>query len=123
MGSEKKGLELLQRIQHNLERSRCEIQSPGSLMGESGKNHVFSLVATRKGFSDRIGLDIMQKDNPLGQIAQIGAKKVDLKNTAFGLICEKAQREEVKEFAKLYRIKLITEDELDEYTREILKVH
>ena len=123
LGSEKKGLELLQRIQHNLERSRCETQSPGSLMGESGKNHVFSLVATRKGFSDRIGLDIMQKDNPLGQIAQIGAKKVDLKNTAFGLICEKAQREEVKEFAKLYRIKLITEDELDEYTREILKVH
>ena len=114
---ENKGLELLQKTRKELEINNWIVLSPGSLVGDSGKKHTFSLTASNNG--SRVGVDIIDEENLSGQVLKMGAKKVDLPQTEVFLICEKKPEGETENLAKIYRIKLVQESEIGDFIKKL----
>ncbi len=113
-------LEKSNAIKSSLELSGWHVQAPGSLTGSSGLEHTFNLVATNPEHSgDSIAIDILIEETAFNHIIRLGAKSMDLKPTMLLLSSGKPFKEQERDLAKLYGIKLVYDEKTDSIAEKI----
>ena len=114
--SEQSNLEFLQAVRNSFAEHGWIVDSPGTIKGNSGKNHTFNLVTYNpKNPEKKYAVDLLEDDAPLGQIIRMQPKKIDLTNTQIVVISKKPLEGEVESLAKLYMIQIIGESDLDTF--------
>jgi sugar-specific transcriptional regulator TrmB len=113
-------LERSNAIKSSLELSGWHVQAPGSLTGSSGLEHTFNLVATNPERSrESIAIDILIEETAFNHIIRLGAKSMDLKPTMLLLSSGKPFKEQERDLAKLYGIKLVHDEKTDMIAEKI----
>jgi len=113
-------LERTNAIKSSLELSGWHVEAPGSLTGSSGLEHPFNLVATKPERSgESIAIDILLEDTAFNHIIRLGAKSMDLKPTMLLLSSGKPFKEQERDLAKLYGIKLVYDEKTDTIAEKI----
>lgn len=113
-------LERSNAIKSSLELSGWHVEAPGSLTGSSGLEHPFNLVATNPDRSgESIAIDILLEETAFNHIIRLGAKSMDLKPTMLLLSSGKPFKEQERDLAKLYGIKLVYDEKTDTIAKKI----
>ena len=113
-------LEKSNAIKSSLELSGWHVESPGSLAGSSGVEHSFNLVATNQNRPEiTMAIDILLEETAFNHIIRLGAKSMDLKPTMLLLSSGKPFKEQERNLAKLYGIKLVYDEKTDTIAEKI----
>lgn len=100
--------EILKVVKDAIEKAGCSVVTPGGLVGKSGVEHPFSLVANNPDAPDEpFALDLLPEGEAFGSLIELSVKGADLKPAAICLASMKPLKREEVDLAELYGIKLI----------------
>lgn len=119
LGLQRDAMDVLQKTGSILSESDWSVESPGILAGNSGVNHMFNLVAKHPENPERLAFDLIDEENPSGNVAMTGTKKVDLTKVKVIMIFSRPVGKEVEDLAKLFGIQLVGEADLEEFLQGI----
>lgn len=100
--------EILEVVKDAIEKAGCSVVIPGGLVGKSGMEHSFSLVANNPDAPDEpFALELLHEGETFGSLIELSVKGADLKPAAICLASMKPLKREEIDLAELYGIKLI----------------
>ena len=111
--------EALDLIKSSLIEYGWEVESPGQIMGASGVNYNFNLVA-RKGSPEMMfGMDLLLEEKAFNHIIRMSARKIDLKPTKILIASKNPFETGEQEIAELYGVELVFESDLIKMAEKI----
>ena len=112
--------DILEKIEDALIKNGWDVETPGTMIGDSGTEHTFNLVASNSSHpTNKVAFDVLHEEKPMAQIAGIGAKKIDLKNEKIWAVSPDGIGEQEKSMARLYGLQLIGLSELENLHQKI----
>lgn len=116
---------LLAPVKKALEQLQYETSMPGKLIGESGAEHQFSIVALKNsnGKNEVIVLDAVSSNDAVDEtpVAAMFAKIFDAKPSKAFLIAIPKMNDNGKKLAQLYKINVIEAEKIDEASTKIIE--
>ena len=119
--SQREYLENLNEIKATMELGGWQVESPGILMGQSGVEHTFNLVASNPEKPERVlAIDILLEETAFNHIIRLGARNMDLKHLTLMLASRRGFEKQEEELASLYGIELVFKENAEKLAQEIV---
>jgi hypothetical protein len=116
---------LLAPVKKLLEDLQYKVSMPGKLVGESGAEHQFSIVALKNlgEINETLVLDAVSSNDTVNEtpVAAMFAKIFDAKPTKAFLIATPKMNQNGKKLAQLYKINVIEAEKIDEAATKLLE--
>jgi hypothetical protein len=121
LASQREYLENLNEIKSTMDLKGWKVESPGLLVGQSGVEHTFNLVASNPGNPERVlAIDVLLEETAFNHIIRLGARNMDLKPRTLILVSRRRFGEQEEELASLYGIELVSSESVEKLAREIV---
>jgi len=121
LASQREYLENLNEIKATMELKGWRVESPGTLVGQSGVEHTFNLVASNPENPERVlAIDILLEETAFNHIIRLGARNMDLKPRTLMLVSRREFGKQEEELASLYGIKLVFNESAEKLAQEIM---
>jgi len=121
LASQREYLENLNEIKATMDLNGWEVESPGRLVGQSGAEHTFNLVASNPENPGRVlAIDVLLEETAFNHIIRLGARNMDLKPRTLILVSRKRFGKQEEELAQLYGIELIHDENVERLTQKIV---
>lgn len=121
LASQREYLENLNEIKATMDLNGWEVESPGRLVGQSGAEHTFNLVASNPENPGRVlAIDVLLEETAFNHIIRLGARNMDLKPRTLILVSRKRFGKQEEELAQLYGIELIHDENAEKLTQKIV---
>ena len=121
LASQRKYLENLNEITSTMKLGGWNVESPGALLGHSGVEHTFNLVASSPEHPERVlAIDVLLEETGFNHIIRLGARNMDLKPRTLILVSRKRFGKQEEELAQLYGIELIQGENVEKLAQEIV---
>jgi hypothetical protein len=112
--------DILEKIEDALTKNGWDVETPGTMIGDSGTEHAFNLVASNLSHpTNKVAFDVLHEEKSMAQIVGFGAKKIDLKNEKIWVVSPDGIGEREKSMARLYGLQLIGLSELENLHQRI----
>lgn len=121
LASQREYLENLNEIKATMELGGWQVESPGTLVGESGVEHTFNLVASNPEKPERVlAIDILLEETAFNHIIRLGARNMDLNPRTLMLVSRRGFEKQEENLASLYGIELISNESAEKLAQEIV---
>jgi len=114
-------VEITETLRRALEDDGWEVSLPGELVGSSGAPYAFTLTASHRLSSRRLGLNLSLGDDAFNKVIEMSARKLDLGEASLILASIKPIDDEIQKLAGLYRISLVQAYDPGELAEKIVK--
>ncbi|MCQ5363235.1 MAG: hypothetical protein HA492_03925 [Candidatus Verstraetearchaeota archaeon] len=111
------GLNLTKR---SLESMGWSAEVPGKIIGESGVEHTFSMVARGPGMDKPVVVDLLTEDKPMYQLLTMNLKLLDVKLSQQFLVSYRPLDEKELRLARQYSIQPIVAERAEEVSKKII---
>jgi sugar-specific transcriptional regulator TrmB len=120
LDAQREYLENLNEIKATMEVNEWQIESPGILVGQSGVEHTFNIVALNPENPERVlAMDVLLEETAFNHIIRLGARKMDLNSLTLMLVSRRGFRKQEEELASLYGIELISNESTEKLAQEL----
>ena len=121
LASQREYLENLNEITTTMELGGWQVESPGILVGQSGVEHTFNLVASNSENPERVlAIDILLEQKAFNHIIRLGARNMDLKPRSLMLVSRRGFEKQEQELASLYGIELVSNESAEKLAQELV---
>jgi sugar-specific transcriptional regulator TrmB len=121
LSSQREYLENLNEIKATMELGGWQVESPGLLVGQSGVEHTFNIVASNPENPDRVlAIDILLEETAFNHIIRLGARNMDLKPQTLMLVSRNKFGKQEEELAQLYNIELVHDEKAENLAKRIV---
>jgi len=121
LASQREYLENLNEIKATMELKGWQVESPGTLVGQSGVEHTFNLVASNPENPGRVlAIDILLEETAFNHIIRLGARNMDLKPRTLMLVSRRGFGKQEEELANLYGIELVFNESAEKLAQELV---
>jgi sugar-specific transcriptional regulator TrmB len=121
LASQRKYLENLNEIKATMDLNGWQVESPGILVGQSGVEHTFNLVASNPEQQERVlAIDVLLEETAFNHIIRLGARNMDLKPRTLILVSRKGFGSQEEELAQLYGIELVHDENAEKLALKIV---
>ena len=97
------------------------VESPGLLVGQSGVEHTFNLVASNPENPERVmAIDILLEETAFNHIIRLGARNMDLSPRTLMLVSRRGFEKQEEELASLYGIELVSNDSAEKLAQSLV---
>ena len=121
LATQRKYLENVNEIISTMEVAGWDVESPGTLVGDSGVEHTFNLVASNPENPERVlAIDVLLEETAFNHIIRLGARNMDLKPRTLMLVSRHPFGKQEEELALLYEIKLVHDENVEKLAHEIV---
>jgi len=111
--------EALELIKSSLMEYGWAVESPGQIMGVSGVNYSFNMVARKGSPVMTFGMDLLLEEKAFEHIIRMSARTMDLKPTKILIASTKPFETGEQEIAELYGVELVLEPDLMKMAEKI----
>ncbi len=124
LATQREYLENLNEIKATMELGGWQVESPGTLVGQSGVEHTFNIVASNPEYPDRVlAIDILLEETAFNHIIRLGARNMDLKPRTLMLVSRRGFENQEENLAGLYGIALIFNESSEKLAQEIVAMN
>ena len=121
LASQREYLENLNEIKATMELNGWQVESPGTLVGQSGVEHTFNLVASNPENPGRMfAIDVLLEETAFNHIIRLGARNMDLKPRTLMLVSRRGFGKQEEELASLYGIELVFNESAEKLAQELV---
>ena len=121
LASQREYLENLNEIKATMELNGWQVESPGTLVGQSGVEHTFNLVASNPENPGRmLAIDVLLEETAFNHIIRLGARNMDLKPRTLMLVSRRGFGKQEEELASLYGIELVFNESAEKLAQELV---
>lgn len=104
-----------------LESAGWSVEVPGRLVGESGVEHSFGLVAKNPNREKPVVVDILTNDKPMYQLLTLNLKLLDVKLSQQFVVSPRPLDEKELRLASQYGLRTIVAEKAEEISKKILE--
>ena len=121
LASQREYLETLNEIKATMELNGWRVESPGTLVGQSGVEHTFNLVASYPENPGRVlAIDVLLEETAFNHIIRLGARNMDLKPRMLMLVSRRGFGKQEEELASLYGIERVFNESAEKLAQELV---
>jgi sugar-specific transcriptional regulator TrmB len=121
LASQREYLENLNEIKATMDLNGWQVESPGILVGQSGVEHTFNLVASNPENPERVlAIDVLLEETAFNHIIRLGARNMDLKPRTLMLVSRRGFGKQEEELASLYGIKLVSNESAEKLAQDLV---
>ncbi len=114
-------VEITETLKRALEDDGWAVSLPGELAGSSGAPYAFTLTASHRLSSRRLGLNLPLGDDAFNKVIEMSARKLDIGEASLILASVKPLDDEVKKLAGLYGISLVQAYDIRELAEKVVE--
>ena len=124
LASQREYLENLNEIKASMELNGWQVESPGTLVGQSGVEHTFNIVASNPEDPETVlAIDVLLEETAFNHIIRLGARNMDLKPQTLMLVSRRGFEKQEEELASLYGIVLVFNENAEKLAQEIVAMN